>query len=764
MISIRNSLVLVLTIGVVIGMIVPSVALAATQSSPSAIDESQVYEVSNGGQVHAWERAGFTLRTDDTSAPSQVPAPAQVFGQTLGSKETFGSGNNGGDSQTLIQDFGERNALGVHNSGEDVTLAFRPDYATGSEYDKLDGQQNVDIVAARLTPQDGKSVPTDTQAALDLLSDIDKANKNASFEMLKNDIQLNSDGTYSVTERYTPGHYVLFAAVHEGTGFSEKGGDISVTGDVTIVGVEQLSVQENSASVTPPSDPEPGDSLNFNVDSKFSSGNDITHAVAVYNASTFENSRFDLVIDQSEIDSDFDYTTDAELEPSINGVNGVADVEDGLTLNGNDLSDGEVRRPVDASSIVDFLAEEAGTSNPQVNPIEDGGESETEYEQIDASVTAINGANPVADVTVDTFANFSEGKYRYVVVSTLDDDESRISTAAGSIQINNDTDRPRSRPSNNNGGGGVTDNTAAPGTPDPVITTPVQSADGTTTGSALSVDAGQTIVLDVPADTNASDQAPVLEQLNVTSTEDASFVQVSVKPSTEPTDGTPANDRGTTTLGYLNVNTQGFSNPDQSPGSFKFRVSEQRLSELGKAPSNVVMYRYSGGSWNAIETTYLGGNRYRADTPGFSWFAIGTADAEVSVSEASLSSTSADTGESVNVTATLENTGDVAGNVTLTFTANGEEVESRTVSVDAGDTVVETYSFSSSQSGDYDIAVNGVSAGTVSVQGETQSPGSDGNMTQTPRDGDSEGAPLLIIGIVIVALILVGAAAYTLRE
>jgi len=894
MVSIKRIVVMLVTVGAVFGMAVPGPALATQQSgdqSPSDIPESQVFEVSDGGQIHAWERAGFTLRTDDTGAATQIPAPATVQGQTLGSG-SFTSGNDGTDSKRLVQEFnGQRNPIGVHDSGESVTVRFDAGQASsGPTFDDLNNQNNVDLVAARLTPQDGKGVPTTTDDAFTLLSDIDNANENASFQMLKDGTSLDSSGQVSATQSYSPGHYVIFAAVHESgrNGFETTNGDISVDGDVTIIGMEQLAVQQGQTDVTEPDSPDPGNKLSFAVDASdaFDSGDDVTHAVAIYNKSTFEDARFDLVVDQSALGTNFDYSTDVELEHSINEVNGVADVAPGVTLNGNDLSDGTVRRPVGASSVVDFVADEAGVDSPQVNPITNGGESGGEYEQIDASVTAISGASPSATVTVDTFENFSEGSYQYVVVSTLDDNESQMSTTTGTIKLFNRTaeatvtsgqatttfsggsvesvgvsglsgsvtkvtvsqsdsptggapapsgkkvatyldispDSPvnddvevtttvpqstltnaglgpsnatllhyvdgswtevdtsasvsgkrvtltgtasglspfaigeKSSTNNNNnnnnggGGGGVTY-----GTPPATINAPTSlTANGTTVATILGTNEDQTIVVNIPEGGNNSANGVTLQQVNFTSSTRAGYVRISVRGASEPSNNVPTLERGGSTLNYININTRGLPDAGNSAGSFKFTVSDQRLSELGVSPSNVVMYRYADGDWSAVETTHLGGNTYRANTPGFSWFAVGTSGPSVSVTDVSLSQTSVSAGESTTVSATIENTGDVEGDITLDLTADGNSVDSRTVTVGAGSTTTETFSLSRSQAGDYSVAVNGESAGTLTVSGESspteQSGGGSGEET-SGGSGPGFTATAALLALVAAALL-----------
>jgi PGF-pre-PGF domain-containing protein/PGF-CTERM protein len=444
----------------VLSVLGAGVAFAETgvQNPTSNVPDSQVFTVSNDGQIEGWERAAYTLRTDDTTAATQVTPPSIVQGERLGDGNSFTSNNDGQDSHGLVREFSnQRNPIGVHNQNQNVNIEFDANLATSGTYDQLNDEDNVQLVAARLTPQDGKGVPDTTEQALDLFSSVDNANANATFQMVETNTQLSGSGTLSTTQQFSPGNYIIFAAVREDSanGFEVSSGDISVAGDVVLIGMDQLAVQEEEASVTPPSNPNPGDSLTFDIDTTNAFGSsDVTHAVAVYDASTFEGARFDVVVDESALGNDFSGSDDIQLEHSIEGTNGVADVEDGTTVNGQQLSDGRINRPVSVTSIIDFLAEEAGTEDPSTHPITNGGASNSETETIDASVTVVNGENADTTVTVDTFDNFSTGDYRYVVLSTLDTDEQDMSTNTGTITLESEsTTTPTPTPTPGDGDG-----------------------------------------------------------------------------------------------------------------------------------------------------------------------------------------------------------------------------------------------------------------------------------------------------------------------
>jgi PAS domain S-box-containing protein/PGF-pre-PGF domain-containing protein len=467
-----------------------------------------------------------------------------------------------------------------------------------------------------------------TDEAVDLLSYVDHANENASFLILEGDTSLDGSGELSDSYNFQSGQWVIFAAVKEdgANGFTTTNSDISVDGDVTIIGTDMLAVQDGSTTVTDePETADPGETLNFDIDASdaFDSGDSVTHAVVVYRASTMRQARFDAVVDSSEFGNDFDASEDAQLEHSIDEVNGVADVEDGTTINGNDLSDGTVQRPVSLGAIVDFIAEDAGGADPNTHPITNGGASNSEFESIDASVTAVNGESPTTTVAVDTFSNYSNSAtYRYVVVSTLDDDETQLSTATGTLTL--------SGSSGGGGGGGGgggddggddDDTTGQPGdTPAPVQQT-VTFENGSSTTTISAVTPGQTISVNIDRTAAAEDGA--VSQVNFTSTEDASDVQVRIRDGDAPTGGVPANDRSPTIFRYTQVTLDNLPNADETPGTFRFTVSEDRLERLDVEPENVQMYRYNDGSWNTIETTHVGGDQYFAETPGYSWFSVG---------------------------------------------------------------------------------------------------------------------------------------------
>lgn len=368
--------------------------------------------------VEVWQESIFTLRHDFASASSSVKT-----GQYI----------------ARIGDEGEqplnRNDVGVRAAGESVTLTY--DATSRSEASKaVLADTEVQLVAARVTGS-GESVTTFSEA-IDLISQ-DNANNNATFEMVNSGKKLNGNKT-EFKHAGSEGHYVYFAVATDTGEFAVNDGKISTKNNPTIIGVEQITFERGSpSSVSAPRVAEPGDSLTFNIDtSNQFTQNDVTHAVVVYDQATFSNindGRFRLIVDnRSDIDSEFNLSEDATLEHEITEVNGVADVDNGISVNGVDISNGRVSRAVNLGTVVDFVAEDINGNPPATSEIGTN-------TRLDASTTAEAATTPRKSLTVDTFGNWSTGTYQYVYVGSLESNASIITTDTGTVSIQEDIDK-----------------------------------------------------------------------------------------------------------------------------------------------------------------------------------------------------------------------------------------------------------------------------------------------------------------------------------
>ncbi len=79
---------------------------------------------------------------------------------------------------------------------------------------------------------------------------------------------------------------------------------------------------------------------------------------------------------------------------------------------------------------------------------------------------------------------------------------------------------------------------------------------------------------------------------------------------------------------YLEVKPKNLANTDIDKATIKFKVTKSWLAEKGVAEKEVVLYRQADNKWNKLTTKVVSSDAnnvyYEADTPGFSYFAIGT--------------------------------------------------------------------------------------------------------------------------------------------
>jgi hypothetical protein len=85
------------------------------------------------------------------------------------------------------------------------------------------------------------------------------------------------------------------------------------------------------------------------------------------------------------------------------------------------------------------------------------------------------------------------------------------------------------------------------------------------------------------------------------------------------------------------------------------------------------------------------------------------------VQSAALSTGTVSPGQQVDITATLANTGGSNGSARITLYVNGQEADSKGVTVTSGETVPLHFSTSRSEPGTYQVYVNGTSAGSFTV-------------------------------------------------
>lgn len=379
----------------------------AFAASPDDLSDENTFAATDN--VDVWKDAVFTLRHDFDDAPTTIEAGDYRVGF-----------RNGGEASL------NRDSLGVRTTGESVELTYDPSRAQLSDADISDTE--VQFIAAEIT---GNEEPPNTLAgAIDVISQSDDTS--AKFEIIEE--RSLSSGTTTFEHTGGAGHYVYFVVDSEQGAFSISDGSISPpnSGTPTIIGTEQVTFQRGSPAVSAPGDAVSGETLSFNIDAtdQFSSTEEVTHTILVHDQSKFSDinqGRFRLQIaDESAIDRDLDLSEDANLEHTIQEVNGVASVDDSVRVNGIDISNGRVSRAVSLGQVVDFVAEDI---NGQTDTTPTGDV------RFDASVTAEAQSTPTQTINVETKNDWEPGTYQYVYIATSENNASAVATTTGTISF-----------------------------------------------------------------------------------------------------------------------------------------------------------------------------------------------------------------------------------------------------------------------------------------------------------------------------------------
>ncbi|WP_128476863.1 S8 family serine peptidase [Halorussus pelagicus] len=209
------------------------------------------------------------------------------------------------------------------------------------------------------------------------------------------------------------------------------------------------------------------------------------------------------------------------------------------------------------------------------------------------------------------------------------------------------------------------------------------------------------------------------------------------------------------TLGYVEVATTDLSASALERAGVKFSVP----ASAAAAPENVALYRLSGESWEAVETEVVetGGGQYvlRGTAASTGTFAVGVRSGALSVTDASVGATSVEPGERVEVTATVENDGSGTASDTAAVSVDGEVVAEKSVELAGGESKRLTFEVALDLPGERELAVDGESAGLVSVADNGTDAGSgdaDGTASET-TDGGSGSIPGFGVSTALAALL-----------
>jgi len=326
------------------------------------------------------------------------------------------------------------------------------------------------------------------------------------------------------------------------------------------------------------------------------------------------------------------------------------------------------------------------------------------------------------------------------------------------------------------GGGGAV---APPPTGDAVETTTasVEMANDTATLTAASVDAGEVVEADLPSEAAASNAS--LSALSVAASSAIPSFDLDVT-SMEPS-GVPDDVRdheAAETVSAFEISSDTFDSDAVESAEIRFEADMSAFSDA-ESPEEIALYRYANNQWRELPTTYEGDGTYVAETPGFSYFAVGGPQSDVTVADASLGAEEVAPDRTTEVAVELRNAGDAEGTTNVGLRINGELVGDRTITVPADATRRVTFTPQFPDPGEYEVAVGSTEVGTVSVVEQTSSDAESTEGTDASgdsagdADGSGDGGPPLegfgvgltqVVGLVSLLLVVVGGFLLLRRE
>jgi|GEM_PF-4660169 len=732
---------------------------AVGTGTATAANGSTTYELTDS--IDIWQRAPLPLRLSNDDAAKTIQNGALTVEYTPQSTGPLAA---------------REAKTGVYHTGDTITTTFES--VSGASTDAYNGS-NTQLVIARLSPDaTTNDLPTNVDDARSLLT-TDNANNNATFRVKNTgtigattDDELSTDVTFSQSGMYA----VFLATVDSGSGFSaDQAGNLSVSGQVTIVGMDHALVESTSASTTVNTNSiHPGNDISVTVNDLPTTATNVT--VLVYKRDTWIGSETNLRVDD-QIDRDF-AADNVTIEHSISDVNGIATFDGPLTVMGTTFGDNQVSGTTPLATIIDTLVSNADdrTNKDITGPKTSASDSTV----IDASAVGkadVTGGS--ASFTIETYSNWSTGTYQYVVLAG-GSDAGEIRTDVGTLTISKKKSGgytpPYSPPPSNPPEENETDNGSTP----PSTPTNPGSVKGAGKGATVKKTGGKVSVtlpnasknerVTISLNTTETNETGVgVDELDIGFTENTSGGLSINSESNENVTEKPVSRDGD--LGYIRI-THNFSDTSVADVTFTFQVSKQKLEARGLNPDDVSLYRLEPDGWNELETTRIGETtttyRYRAISPGLSLYSISQKNAAkpaFDVTDASVSPTEITAGESVDVTATIENTGGSSGTFTANLTIDGTVVTMQRVQIPAGEQRTVTFTHQFEDAGTYDVGVSGTAADTVTVtEQQTTTPETSTTATQTttststtPGATSQGGIEFVAFGVLILVIAVVGA-------
>ena len=373
-----------------------------------------------------------------------------------------------------------------------------------------------------------------------------------------------------------------------------------------------------------------------------------------------------------------------------------------------------------------------------------------------------SGTYTVTLTVVDLAGNEASTTVQVTIEDPDDDDGSN----GGADDGNDDTDDSSSGSSGGSpsaGGGGSSGSSGG-------------SDDGTTSGPNVEVNYGNGTQAQVSVGNQGmndtvrvqfqfqnDDTCVALEQLQFRARQTEEF-QFRVNQSTDAPQGAVWQSRtGSQAFGYLSVDHDG----EIDDGKFTFRVRTDCLQNANVNAEHLRLYRHNGTEWEQLQTRVLNQTqeqvRFEADAPNFSTFAVGVAESDISVVEARLAEDRIQPGEDASVEVTLTNEGDLESNYEIELESNGATLQTKMVTVPAGETVSATLVETFDTAGEYDLTVDGVTAGTLVVESIEEPTIGTTESAPAPDEGDG-GLSLRVLSLALLGLLAMLLGAYVLSR
>ena len=584
--------------------------------------------------VDAWEFSPIPLQASTDNAATVVDELPTVFIKQ-------------GTPETRLP----RDSVGVFDAGTTVDFSFEK--RSGINVDGLGiSDDSVQIHRVRLEEEvssddaedlDRDDVPDTVGELREMLTE-ERVNSNATFKNITpdslNEDEYGKEGEFSFSEEFTQsGQYLVMVTQTDNTNddgivIDENTGNLSrIDGQVSIVGMEAVSVQEAAASAELQNDPEPGDDLEFDVEANLDLGEETNHMIAVYNEKTFSSDQMTITVPDS-IDNETD-ASDVTVESDIGYVNGVSNVSEDVTVAGRtfESEDGNNTGQFSVVNIVSDIADRANTSEPEIN------EGEV---ILNASATGVM-AEDSATITVETLDSWEESdEYRFIYIASGDNTQT-FSSDTGTIEIAESTGGG----GDDGGGGGPV---GPPAAADPPTLPDEKGDDG-----------------DGTPDEGADDEAPTVAEVReeLEQTEPTTETNTPISDSDTERPGVTVRPEGTESVREITfdneeitgtVDIREWQDPPQSvaqsvrgvagdestsvrvptvtditPDSDEARNSSANVtltvsSDRVDNPEDLVVYHERGDSWEALQTTVGdtgdGEVELVARTDSFSLFAV----------------------------------------------------------------------------------------------------------------------------------------------